>query len=96
MEIIPLDAYSDWLAGLKNKRDVLRIDQRILRIEQGNFGDHKPVGDGVSELRFHFGPGYRVYYTVRADGTVVILLGGGTKRRQSKDIEAAKHLASRV
>ena len=95
MEVIALTPYVDWLAGLKNRKDALRISARILRIEQNNFGDCKSVGDGVSELRFTFGPGYRVYYTLR-EGTVCILLGGGTKQRQQKDIATAKDLAARV
>lgn len=95
MEVIALTSYVDWLAGLKNRQDALRISARVLRIEQNNFGDAKSVGDGVSELRFKFGPGYRVYYTIR-EGTVCILLGGGTKQRQQKDIATAKDLAARV
>ena len=95
MEVIALTTYVDWLAGLKNRKDALRISARVLRIEQNNFGDCKSVGDGVSELRFTFGPGYRVYYTLR-EGTVCILLGGGTKQRQQKDIATAKDLAARV
>ena len=95
MEVIALTPYVDWLAGLKNRKDALRISARVLRIEQNNFGDSKSVGGGVSELRFTFGPGYRVYYTIR-EGTVCILLGGGTKQRQQKDIATAKDLAARV
>jgi len=95
MEVIALTPYVDWLAGLKNRKDALRISARVLRIEQNNFGDAKSVGDGVSELRFTFGPGYRVYYTLR-EGTVCILLGGGTKQRQQKDIATAKDLSARV
>jgi len=95
MEVIALTTYVEWLAGLKNRRDALRISARILRIEQGNFGDTKTVGGGVSELRFTFGAGYRVYYTIR-DGTVCILLGGGTKHRQQKDIANAQSLAARI
>ena len=95
MEVIALTSYVDWLAGLKNRKDALRISARVLRIEQNNFGDSKSVGGGVSELRFTFGPGYRVYYTLR-EGTVCILLGGGTKQRQQKDIATAKELAARV
>ena len=87
--------YTDWLAGLKNQQDALRISARVLRIEQGNFGDHKSVGGGVSELRFTFGAAYRVYYTIREE-TVCILLGGGTKRKQQKDIATAQALAARV
>lgn len=95
MEVIALTSYVDWLAELKNRKDALRISARVLRIEQNNFGDSKSVGGGVSELRFTFGPGYRVYYTIR-EGTVCILLGGGTKQRQQKDIATAKDLAARV
>jgi len=95
VEVIALQTFTDWLAGLKNQQDALRISARILRIEQGNFGDHKSVGGGVSELRFTFGAGYRVYYTIR-EGTVCILLGGGTKRKQQKDIATAQALAARV
>jgi len=73
----------------------LRVSACILRIEQNNFGDTKSVGGGVSELRFTFGPGYRVYYTLR-EGTVCILVGGCTKQRQQKDITTAKDLAARV
>lgn len=85
-----LDAYADWLKSIKNERDALRISRRVLKLSQGHYGDYKSLGSGVSKLRFHFGPGYRVYYTLRSDGTVVILLGGGTKRHQSRDIAAAR------
>ena len=66
-----------------------RIQTRIDRMELGNFGDHKSVGEGVSELRIAFGPGYRLYYGREGD-TLVILLGGGTKVRQARDIDAAQ------
>ena len=66
-----------------------RISGYLTRMEDGNFGDSKSVGDGVQELRIHFGAGYRVYYARDGD-TIIILLGGGSKRRQSADIEAAK------
>lgn len=95
MEVIALTTYTEWLDGLKNRQDALRISARVLRIEQGNFGDTKTVGGGVSELRFTFGAGYRVYYTIR-EGTACILLGGGTKHRQQKDIANAQALAARV
>ena len=68
-----------------------RIQARIDRIEFGNFGDHRGVGEGVSELRLDFGPGYRVYYGRDGD-VLVILLGGGTKARQSTDIRSAQSL----
>ena len=73
----------------------VRIAKRIDRIASGNFGDAKSVGDGVSELRFAFGPGYRVYYTRRGD-VVVILLCGGDKDSQERDIERAKMMAKEI
>ena len=66
-----------------------RIDKYLRRMEQGNFGDSKPVGGGVQELRIDYGPGYRVYYG-RDGGRLVILLAGGSKRSQEKDITEAK------
>ena len=68
-----------------------RIVQRILRIEDGNFGDYKKLSDEIFELRFSFGKGYRVYYTV-TNSTIILLLNGGDKSKQSKDIENAKEL----
>lgn len=79
---------TEWLSSL-DSRIRARIVSRLGRIRNGNFGDHKSVGDGVSELRMPFGAGYRVYYGV--DGqTVVILLCGGDKSSQRMDIERAK------
>ena len=72
-----------------------RIAVRIRRMQLGNVGDAKPVGDGVFELRFDFGPGYRVYYTER-DGEIVVLLAGGDKSSQKQDIEKAKQLAATI
>lgn len=87
--------FSNWLKSLDHQARAKVLD-RLVRMSAGNFGDHKSVGKGVSELRINYGPGYRVYYTVRKDGTVVILLGGGTKKRQGKDIEAAQFQSSRL
>jgi len=70
-----------------------RIDTRLDRVSLGNFGDTEPVGDGVRELRFFFGPGYRVYYGI-VEKQLVLLLGGGDKRTQRKDIAKAKMLWS--
>lgn len=82
--------YRDWLVRL----DVVaraQITTSVLRLENGNFSQSKSIGAGVSELRLDFGPGYRVYFG--GDGeTLIILLGGGTKKRQNSDIEAAKSL----
>jgi len=80
----------DWLDNLDNSMRA-RIISRFRRIENGNLGDHEPVGDGVFELRMHFGPGYRAYYGMEGQ-TVVILLCGGDKSSQKKDIEIAKEL----
>ena len=84
--------FTNWLAALSDLRARLQIVRRIDRIAAGNFGDAKSVGGAVKELRIDYGPGYRVYYTRRGD-TVVILLCGGDKRTQSKDIRKAKEIA---
>jgi putative addiction module killer protein len=80
---------SEWLRRLKDKQAEARVRIRIQRVAAGNFGDCEPVGDGVSELREHFGPGYRVYLA-RHGKTLVVLLCGGTKKSQAADIELAK------
>lgn len=87
--------FIDWLTNLRDVAARARIAKRLDRIAAGNFGDAKPVGAGVSELRFTFGPGYRVYYT-RHGNVVVILLCGGDKGSQAKDIERAKAMAQEI
>ena len=82
------DYFDRWLRG-QSADTRARIQTRIDRIELGNLGDHRSVGKGVLELRIHFGPGFRVYFGRDGDA-LVILLGGGTKRRQRHDIEAAQ------
>ncbi len=77
---------------LRDKQAARRIQARIDRAEEGNFGDCSPVGDGVSEMRIHFGPGYRVYFSQRGL-EIVILLAGGDKSTQAKDIKTAIGLA---
>ena len=77
-----------WLKALKDAQAVVRINRRAERIAEGNFGDARPVGQGVSELRIHYGPGYRVYYAM-AGAVVVLLLCGGDKGTQDADIERA-------
>lgn len=93
MKVIHTTAKFDaWFAGLKDRQGKSRIQARIDRAEMGNFGDCDPVGEGVSEMRIHLGPGYRVYLTQRGE-ELVILLAGGDKRTQSKDIKDALKLA---
>ena len=84
-----------WFNRLRDNLAKTRIAVRIRRMQLGNVGDAKPVGDGVFELRFDFGPGYRVYYTER-DGEIVVLLAGGDKSTQKQDIEKAKQLAKTI
>jgi putative addiction module killer protein len=87
--------FREWLDGLADKRAVERIAQRIVRLQAGLFGDVKPVGGGVSELRVDHGPGYRVYFVQRGR-TVIILLCGGDKRSQRRDIARATALAAEL
>lgn len=95
IEVLRTAEFIDWLTALRDAQARARIAKRIDRIAQGNFGDAKSVGDGVSELRFTFGPGYRVYYT-RSGDVVVILLCGGDKGSQERDIDRAKAMAKEV
>jgi putative addiction module killer protein len=85
--------FREWLDGLKDRRTVERIGQRIVRLQSGLFGDVKPVGEGVSELRVDHGPGYRVYFVQRG-AVLIVLLCGGDKRTQQRDIARAKALAT--
>lgn len=91
-EIIESSVFKTWLGNLRDRRARVRIIQRIDRLKAGNAGDTKPIGEGLSELRIDYGPGYRVYY-MQQGSIVVILLCGGTKRDQAKDITTAKALA---
>ncbi len=84
-----------WLDNLKDSETIARIDIRLQRMRVGNFGDVKPVGEGISELRINYGAGYRVYFK-QTDKTIVLLLCGGDKSTQSKDIAAAKILAKEI
>jgi putative addiction module killer protein len=81
--------FDNWLRRLRDSRARQRVRTRINRLRLGNFGDYKAVGDGVCELRIDYGPGYRVYYGRDGD-SIVILLIGGDKRAQDRDIETAK------
>lgn len=95
IEVRQTSEFSDWLKALKDKQAAKKIAIRIARVQSGLFGDVEPVGEGVSELRVHFGPGYRVYFVKRGN-TVVILLCGGDKSSQRRDIEKAKTLAKEL
>jgi len=81
--------FNDWLLALRDVHARARIRARIARVREGNFGDAKPIGEGVFELRVHHGPGYRIYFG-RQGKAVVILLCGGDKRTQPRDIARAK------
>ena len=93
MGIKKTEQYVRWMAELRDERAQARISNRVSRLANGNTGDAQPVGEGVSEMRIHYGPGYRVYYK-KIGLEIVILLVGGTKGTQSADIARAKQLAS--
>jgi putative addiction module killer protein len=94
-EIRQTETYADWFSNLRDRQARARIDVRIRRLSLGNPGDVKPVGEGVSELRIDYGPGYRVYFIQRGT-TVIVLLAGGDKRTQNSDIQSALALARTV
>jgi putative addiction module killer protein len=91
-EIRQTEIFAQWFAALRDHRARARIQARIDRLELGNPGDVKPVGEGVSEMRIDYGPGYRVYF-VRRGPSLIVLLAGGDKRRQDRDMEVARELA---
>ena len=95
IEVRETAAYADWFASLRDLQARARVLVRIRRLSLGNAGDVKPVGDGVSELRIDHGPGYRVYFVRRGD-RLIILLGGGDKKSQRRDILAALALANEM
>jgi len=89
--IIKSDAFAEWIDNLRDRAGAAQVLRRLWRLEHGNPGSVAPVGDGVSELKIDFGPGYRVYYGRRGEDLVVIL-GGGDKSSQDRDVKAAKKL----
>ena len=91
IDVLKSDTFDKWFRGLRDVRAKARIDQRIERLAQGNPGDMKAVGGGVPEMRIDYGPGYRLYYTQRGNA-LIILLCGGDKASQRKDIGAAVKL----
>ena len=92
VQIRRTNVYDKWIKELRDPNARSRINIRVRRLSLGNPGDVRPVGEGVSELRINYGPGYRVYYLQRGD-VFVLLLCGGDKASQSRDIERAKQLA---
>src|SRR5262245_48999401 len=95
IEVRQTEVFEEWLNVLADDRAASRIAQRIIRLRNGLLGDVKPVGEGVSELRVDYGPGYRLYF-VRRGAVLVILLCGGDKRSQRRDIAKAKRLAAEL
>jgi putative addiction module killer protein len=92
VEVRKTDSFAKWLDGLRDLRARARVQVRLQRLATGNPGDVKPVGEGVSELRIDYGPGYRVYFTRRGN-KLIILLAGGDKATQARDIANAIRLA---
>ena len=95
MRVVYTEVFEKWLKGLSDLRAKVAIASRIERIEDGNFGDYRSVGNGVSELRVDVGQGYRVYYVIRRS-TVVVLLCGGDKSSQRRDIRRARQMAVEI
>jgi len=95
IEIRKTELFSKWLDDLRDIQAKARVLVRIERLASGNAGDVKPVGEGVSEMRIDYGPGYRVYYIQRGS-ELIILLSGGDKSSQSKDIKSAIRLAQNL
>ena len=92
IEVRQTDAYARWFERLRDRQARARVMARVRRLSLGNPGDVEPVGEGVSELRIDYGPGYRVYFVQRGE-MLVILLAGGDKRTQERDIRLALRLA---
>ena len=92
LEVRETAAYANWFRGLRDRAAKARIDIRVRRLSLGNPGDVRPVGEGVSELRIQFGPGYRIYFIQNGE-EFILLLAGGDKSSQAQDIKQAKHLA---
>lgn len=93
--VLTTEVFDAWFARLPDLHAKARITARVRRAEQGNLGDCGPAGDGVSEMRIHYGPGYRVYF-IQQGLEIVILLGGGDKSCQTKDIKATMDLVKQI
>ena len=92
IEIIQSPTFTRWFRNLRDQQAVARINSRLTAVEIGRFGETASVGDGVLEMRIHYGPGYRLYF-IRRGATVVVLLCGGDKDSQQRDIRRAKRIA---
>ncbi len=93
--IKPLPEFTDWLDSLKDRVTRIRLARRLDRVMQGNLGDVRSVGDGVFEMREHFGAGWRMYY-IQREQVLIVMLGGGDKSTQSADIAKAVKLAATI
>jgi len=94
-EVLTTDEFDRWLSDLADERARTKIASRVARLSFGNAGDAKPVGEGVSEMRVHYGPGYRVYYK-QTNKTIIVMLCGGDKSTQKKDVRRAKKMAAEL
>jgi putative addiction module killer protein len=94
-EVRKTDEFDRWLSALADQRAVAKISSRIERLGIGNAGDVRAVGEGVSEMRIHYGPGYRVYYK-RIGNMIMMILCGGDKSTQAQDIKRAKEIAAQL
>jgi putative addiction module killer protein len=94
-EVLTTDEFDQWLSDLADETDRTKIASRVARLRFGNAGDVKPVGEGVSEMRVHYGPGYRVYYK-QTNKTIIVMLCGGNKSTQGKDVRRAKKMAAEL
>jgi putative addiction module killer protein len=94
-EVRKTDEFDDWLSALADQRAIAKIVSRIERLGLGNPGDVKPVGEGISEMRLAYGPGYRIYYK-QVGKTIVLILCGGDKSTQDDDIKRAKEIAAQL
>ena len=95
VEVRQTEVFDNWFKSLRDRKAKAGIQARIDRLELGNFGDVAPVGEGVSELRIHCGPGYRVYF-IQCGQVFVVLLAGGSKSTQDSDIKKAKEISKQL
>ncbi len=93
--VIETECFAEWVDGLRDMPTRIRLRRRVGKAKLGNLGDVKAVGDGVWEMREFFGPGWRMYYVQRGD-VLIVMLGGGDKSSQERDIEAAKAMAKEI